>query len=71
MPESNTAEAGGISEEILVKTVDTLMGNEATDISLLGILSKHIVTLAPATDATDVALKEIEALAVERAEKVD
>ena len=71
MPESNTAEAGGISEEILVKTVDTLRRNEANDISLLEILSKRIVTLAPATDAIEVALKEIEALAVERGEKVD
>ena len=71
MAESSAAESGGISEEILAQTVDTLRRNEASDISLLEILSKHIVTLAPATDAIEVALKEIEALAVERGEKVD
>ena len=71
MAESNAAESGGISEVILVKTIDTLRQNEATDLSLLEILSKHIVTLTPATEAIDVALKEIEALAIERGGKVD
>ena len=71
MAESNAAESGGISEVILVKTIDTLRQNEATDLSLLEILSKHIVTLTPTTEAIDVALKEIEALAIERGGKVD
>ena len=71
MAESNAAESGGISEVILVKTIDTLRQNEATDLSLLEILSKHIVTLTPPTEAIDVALKEIEALAIERGGKVD
>ena len=71
MAESNAAESGGSSEDILVKTIETLSQNEASDLSLLEILSKHIVTLTPATDAIDVALKEIETLAVEREEKVD
>ena len=71
MAESNAAESGGSSEDILVKTIETLRQNEASDLSLLEILSKHIVTLTPATDAIDVALKEIETLAVEREEKVD
>ena len=71
MAESNAAESGGISEVILVKTIDTLRQNEATDLSLLEILSKHIVTLTPTTEAIDVALKEIEALVIERGGKVD
>ena len=71
MAESNAAESGGISEVILVKTIDTLRQNKATDLSLLEILSKHIVTLTPTTEAIDVALKEIEALAIERGGKVD
>ena len=70
MPEPNTAEPGENSEEILAKTVAALRKDEATDISLLEIIAKHVVTLSPATDAVDVAMKDIEALAVERGEKV-
>ena len=70
MPETNTAQSGENSEEILAKTVAALRKDEATDISLLEIIAKHVVTLSPATDAVDVALKDIEALAVERGENV-
>ena len=70
MPETNTAESGDNSEEILAKIVAALRKDEATDISLLEIIAKHVVTLSPATDAVDVALKDIEALAIERGGKV-
>ena len=70
MPEPNTAEPSESSEEILAKTVAALRKDETTDISLLEIIANHIVTLSPATDAVDVAVKDIEALAVERGEKV-
>ena len=71
MAESNTPESEENSEDILVKTIDTLRQDVATDISLLEIISKHMVTLSPSADAIDLAVKDIEALAVERGEKVD
>ena len=71
MPDHNTAETGGSSEEILAKTIDALRQDEATDISLLEILTKHILTSSPVSDAVDVAVKDIETLAVGRAQKVD
>jgi hypothetical protein len=71
MPDHNTADIGGSSEEILAKTIDALRQDEATDISLLEILTKHILTSSPVSDAVDVAVKDIETLAVGRAQKVD
>ena len=71
MPDNNTAETGGSSEEILAKTIDALRQDEATDISLLEILTKHILTSSPVADVVDLAVKDIEALAIERGEKVD
>ena len=71
MPDQNTAETGGSSEEILAKTIDALRQDEATDVSLLEILTNHILTSSPVADAVDVAVKGIEALAVERGQKVD
>ena len=71
MPDHNTAETSGSSEEILAKTIDALRQDEATDISLLEILTNHILTPSPVADVVDVAVKAIEALAVGRGEKVD
>ena len=71
MAESGTAESGGNSEEILANIIESLRQNKATDISLLEIISKHVVTLSPAADAIDVAVKDIETLANERGEQVD
>ena len=71
MPDHNTAETGGNFEEILAKTIDALRQDEATDISLLEILTKHILTPSPVADVVDLAVKDIEALAVERGKKVD
>ena len=70
MTETKTGESDENSEEILAKTVAALEKDEATDISLLEIIAKHVVTLSPATNAVDVALKDIEALAIERGRKV-
>ena len=70
MPEPNTTKPGESSEDILAKSVAALRKDEATDISLLEIIANHIATLSPATDAVDVAVKDIEALAVERGDKV-
>ena len=53
MPDHNTADIGGSSEEILAKTIDALRQDEATDISLLEILTKHILTSSPVSDAVD------------------
>ncbi len=71
MAESGAVEPGGSSEEILANIIESLRQNEATDISLLEIISKHIVTLSPAEDAIDAAVKDIETVANQRGEQVD
>ena len=71
MAEYGIEDPGGNSEEILAKIIESLRQNEATDISLLEIISKHVVTLSPAADAIDQALKDIETLAREKGEQVD
>ena len=69
MTESNAANSSGHSEEILAKALDDLRLNEATDIALLEILSRHIVNLSPASDAVEQAVKDMEGLAMERGEE--
>lgn len=53
-------------EDVLSSASDSLSQCEDTDMSLLSILSKHIVTLSPAPDAVEQALKDIEGLAAKR-----
>ena len=71
MAEYGIEDSGGNSEEILAKIIVSLRQNEATDTSLLEILTKHVVNLSPAANAIDLAVEDIEALAIERGEQVD
>ena len=66
MAQSSTEDFGENSEEFLANIIESLRQNEETDISLLEIISKHVVTLSPAADAINQALKDIETLANER-----
>ena len=66
MTEPLNSEWSPTFEEVLSGTVHTLGQHEETDMPLLRILSKRIVTLSPAPDAVEQALKDIEALAAKR-----
>ena len=66
MAQSGTEEFGENSEGFLANIIESLGQNEETDISLLEIISKHVVTLSPAADAINQALRDIETLANER-----
>ena len=66
MAQSSTEDFGENSEEFLANIIESLRQNEETDISLLEIIFKHVVTLSPAADAINQALKDIETLANER-----
>ena len=71
MPDINDGESPPAFEEVLAESIETLSRSEDTDMSLLHILSGHIVTSSPTADAVDQAVKAIESLAVERGESVD
>ena len=55
-------------EELLAETVGTLRQCDQTDVALLDVLEKHILTLPPAKDAVAQAVNEIEVLAAKRGE---
>ena len=71
MAESNAVDPFGSSQDVLLKIIHNLRQDEATDISLTEILSKHIVVMDPSTKAVDTAARDIEALASKRGEEVD
>ena len=69
MTESSSEDARVDLQSFLDETLDRLKQSDQTDIPLLDILAKHIVTLPPADNAVELAVKEIEALAAERMTK--
>ena len=62
----NASEPSPTFEDVLTRTKEYLSQREDTDMSLLCVLSKHILTLSPTADAVEQALKDIEELAVKR-----
>ena len=54
------------AQQIIDEAADTLRQDDATDIRLLNILVKHIVTLPSSKTAVDLAMADIENLATER-----
>ena len=66
MTESDEEGAQADFRSLLDGTIDRLRRADGTDIPLLDILVKHIVTLSPVNNAVDQAAKAIEALAVKR-----
>ena len=56
-------------QPLLDETINRLRQTNGTDIPLLDILVKHIVTLSPVNNAVNQAAREIESLAVERETK--
>lgn len=70
--DSTTAASGpqeGLSspETLISNAIEALRNAEGTDIDLLDILSRHIVTMNPAGSAIADAMTDIEALAAKRA----
>ena len=55
-------------QRIHAKAISSIMQNADADAELLAILTKHIVTLAPNTDAVEQAVSNIKNLAKERTE---
>ena len=58
----------GTIEELLANSVAALKAEHHTDVALLDILQKNILTQLPASDAVKQAVNEIEALAASRGE---
>ena len=54
------------AQQIIDEAADTLRQNDATDIHLLNILVKHVVTLPSNKTTVDLAMADIENLAIER-----
>lgn len=58
-------------ETLIARTARSLRDADGTDVELLDILSKHILTVRPAETAINKAVSAIEALAAKRAESSD
>ncbi len=71
MAQFSTEDTGGNSEEVLASIIESLRQDEATDVPLLEIISRHVITLSPAENAIELAVEDIESLAKERGEQVD
>ena len=69
MTESDEEDAKADFRPLLDGTIDRLRRADGTDIPLLDILVKHIVTLSPVNNAVDQAAKAVEALAAKRGTK--
>ena len=67
MNEANTGGADLSLKSVLNRCISSLEMDDETDIQLLRILSKTVVTLSPTENSLDQALKEIEVLAEKRA----
>ena len=66
MTDPGVSEPNPSFEDVLSSASGSLSQCEDTDMPLLCILSKHIITLSPAPDAVEQALKDIEGLAAKR-----
>lgn len=71
MAKPDSTEPTGKPEEILSDIIDSLKQDESTDVSLLEIVYRHIVTISPETGAVDAAMAAIETLTASRGNKVD
>ena len=69
--DSETPHTLGTIEELLARSVATLRAEDHTDVDLLSILQKNILTKLPASDAVTQATTEVEALAALRGEADD
>ena len=69
--DSETSQTVGTIEELIARSVAALRAEDQTDVDLLGILQKNILTQLPASDALKQATNEIEALAASRGEADD
>ena len=59
------------AEELVTRLTESLRQSEATDTSLLKIITKYVVTLSPEGNAIELAMEDLEALAMERGEQLD
>jgi len=66
--DADTPPAAGTIDELLANSVAALKTEDQTDVALLDILQKNILTLLPASDAVKQTVNEIEALAALRGE---
>jgi len=57
------------NEQLIAKAISSLESDDKTDVSLLKVLSDHILKLDPRSNAVIDAASEIEALADKRAEE--
>ena len=69
--DSDTPHTVGTIDELLADSVAALKAEDQTDVALLDILQKTILTLLPASDAVKQAVNEIEVLAGLRGEADD
>ena len=66
--DADTPPAAGTIDELLDNSVAALKTEDQTDVALLDILQKNILTPLPASDAVKQTVNEIEALAALRGE---
>lgn len=66
--DSHTPQPIGTIDELLADSVAALKAEDHTDVALLDILQKNILTQLPVKDAVKQAANEIEALAASRGE---
>jgi len=57
------------NDQLIAKAISALESDNKADVSLLSVLSEHILKLNPKSTAVNDAVKEIEALSVKRAEE--
>ena len=59
LSETNDTDISAIIQDIKDKSILVIRNNPKTDVVLLDILTKHIVTSSPADDAVEQAMGEI------------
>ena len=60
--ETNGTDMDAAFQDIRNKSIHVIKNNPEADVELLGILTKHIVTQSPTSDAVEQAMDEIKSL---------